>query len=79
VPKIDTIKPVGLTPREYAKARHCSLATVYNRLNRGELRAVKDGIRTLILDNPYDVSRLPAYEPGHKPRALRSSDDQPKT
>jgi hypothetical protein len=62
------LKPVGYPPKEFAQIRRESLATVYNRLNAGVYKAVKNGKLTLIIHpDPYDVSDLPEYKPGEKP------------
>ena len=70
-----THKPVGYPPKEFALIRRESLATVYNRLNAGVYRAVKNGKKTLIISpDPYDTSALPAWQPGDVPANFRVSE-----
>jgi hypothetical protein len=57
--------PPYLPPKEAAKVKRCSLASIYNQLNAGRLRAVKDGAKTLIETRSLveDMESLPAWVP----------------
>jgi hypothetical protein len=61
------IQPVGLRPKETARAESSSLAEVYNRLNRGEYDALKDGASTLITIESIKRRRAAKLKPARFP------------
>jgi hypothetical protein len=44
----EPIEPLGLRPKQAAKAENCSLTTLYQRIKKGEYVAVRDGSSTLV-------------------------------
>jgi hypothetical protein len=50
-------EPFAYAPRHVAYLDQCSLAEIYNRLARGEYRAIKDGRKTLILRESIEARR----------------------
>jgi hypothetical protein len=62
-------EPFAFPPKRVARMDQCSLAEVYNRLARGEYRAVKDGRKTLILRESIESRRAKLKPATFKPYA----------
>jgi hypothetical protein len=62
----DHINTDGLySPRQVSKLESCCLATVYQRLARGEYTALKDGRKTLIEGSQILARRRAKLKPAH--------------
>jgi len=60
---VQPIKPFAVSPKEAAVMENSAVSVIYERLNRGEYDAVKDGHRTKILVASIErrQASLPAY------------------
>jgi excisionase family DNA binding protein len=68
----DKIAFIALRVNEACAASGCGRTTMYEAIKRGELRAVKRGRSTLILETDLRqwLESLPSVEPGHCARDL---------